>query len=131
LTVGRSVSDSMIMRDPDQVLVEKLAFAFARALVDGEFEAARALLSDPLRELWTAARLAQEFTEMLAYGDRPADHVEVVRFDDMEGWAIRQTWDLGWAYVAIYGDGFNEAVTVIVGDQAGRPVIRDLEWGRP
>jgi hypothetical protein len=119
------------MLEADQTIVSKIALAFTRALVDGEFEAARALLSDPLSEVWTPARLAQEFTEMVAYGDKPADHVEVVRFDDMEGWAIRQTWDLGWAYVAIYGDGFNEAVSVIVSDQEGRPVIRDLEWGRP
>jgi hypothetical protein len=119
------------MRDPDQALVEEMAQAFARALVAGEFEAAYALLSDSLKGQWTPVRLAQEFTAMMAYCDQPPDHVEVVRFDDMEGWAIRQVTDLGWAYVAIYGDGFNEAVSLIISRVAGRAVIRDIEWGRP
>jgi hypothetical protein len=119
------------MRDPDQALVEEMAHAFARALVAGEFEAARALLSDTLKEQWTSARLAEQTTDLLFYCEMSPEHVVAVRFDEMEGWANRQVSDLGWACVAIYGDGFNEAVSLIISREAGRAAIRDIEWGRP
>jgi hypothetical protein len=34
-------------------------------------------------------------------------------------------------YVALTGDGFSEAVTVTLTQEAGTIRIRDLQWGRP
>ncbi len=48
--------------------------------------------------------------------------------------------DIGWAYVAICGDGYagegsagqySEAVTIIVMQEHTKHVIRNIEWGRP
>jgi hypothetical protein len=39
--------------------------------------------------------------------------------------------DLGWVYVAISGESFSEAVTVVVTREDGGAKIRELEWGRP
>ena len=61
----------------------------------------------------------------------PAEEVELVGVDDMIGWEVREPADTGWAYVAISGEGFNEAVSVIVASEGGRYAIRRLEWGRP
>ena len=51
--------------------------------------------------------------------------------EDMREWPTRQDPDIGWAYVAICGEGFNEAVSVIVSEEGGQAVIRNIEWGRP
>jgi hypothetical protein len=112
-------------------IIGDVGYAFAKALVGGEFDAARAMLSGALADEWPPWRLEQALAEMIEYGDGPADHVEVIQVDSMAGWPARESSDLGWAYVAICGDGFNEAVSVVVADEGGRTVIRDLEWGRP
>jgi len=46
-------------------------------------------------------------------------------------WPAKQLDDLGWAHVSILGVDFVEAVTVTVAQIAGRPLIREIEWGRP
>src|SRR5687767_1232646 len=119
------------MLDTNKTLVGKMALAFAQALVDRDFEAARMLLSGSLREEWSARRLEEKLTEMVAYGEGPPDQAEVINIDDMRGWPTRQDSDIGWAYVAICGDGFNEAVSVIVSNEEYQAVIRNIEWGRP
>ena len=49
----------------------------------------------------------------------------------MDYWPDKQPRDIGWAYAAIWGEGFSEAVTVTVAEEEGKEVIRVLEWGRP
>jgi hypothetical protein len=71
------------MLDSNKTLVGKMALAFAQALVDRDFEAARMLLSGSLREEWPARRLEEELTEMVAYGEGPPDQAEVINIDDM------------------------------------------------
>ena len=46
----------------------------------------------------------------------------------LEDWAMKEPDDVGWAYVSIAGDGYGEAVTVVVDRHLQ---IRELEWGRP
>ena len=119
------------MRESTETIVRDVGLAFAQALVGGDLDVAHAMLSGALVDEWQPARLGKALAEMIEYGDGPADHVEVIRVDSMAGWPAREPSDLGWAYVAICGDGFNEAVSVVVADEGGRAVIRDLEWGRP
>jgi hypothetical protein len=119
------------MLDSNQTLVKKIALAFAQALVDRNFETAQMLLSGALSEKWSPRRLEEELTEMVAYGEGPPEQAEVISIDDMREWPTRQDSDIGWAYVAICGDGFNEAVSVIVSNEGFQAVIRNIEWGRP
>jgi hypothetical protein len=49
----------------------------------------------------------------------------------MEDWPNKEEDDIGWAYVALSGDSFSEAATVIMKLEDGRMVIRSIEWGRP
>lgn len=107
----------------------KVAVEFARALVDGDFDGAHAKLCSGFRQAVSASRLRKNYGEMVEYGEAPADSVELIT--TMEEWPDKKANDLGWAYVAICGDGYSEAVTVILEEENGQPAIRELEWGRP
>ena len=56
--------------------------------------------------------------------------------EDMDDWSDKQPADVGWAYVSISSETENEAVkleavSVIVTDEQGKKVIREIMWGRP
>ncbi len=63
---------------------------------------------------------------MIAYAGERAEHSEVIT--TLTGWPDRQPDDLGWAYAAISGATFSEAVAGVVTKEG---LIRQLEWGRP
>lgn len=109
----------------------QLAVRFAKALVNGDFTQANMLLSPELRVDLTPDRLRKTYEAMIEYGDGLPTDVELIV--TMEQWQLpeQRPTDLGWAYVAIAGPSYSEAVTVIVEDAGSGPTIRYLEWGRP
>jgi hypothetical protein len=107
----------------------KLAVSFAEHLILGRYEDTRTLLAPDLQDEWPASMLESEFLAMTDYGNGPANRAELMV--TMDAWTSRETSDIGWAYVSISGDGFVEAVTVVVSDASGMPRVRELEWGRP
>jgi hypothetical protein len=134
LLVGCPMSDSKTpqqraeeqFREAERSPQGRIAGDFAKLLVAGDFDGAAAMLTPELRATNSPESLAADFARMIDYGDGPADEVQPVTI--LEDWPDRQPGDLGWAYVAISGPAFNEAVTVVV-TEAGR--IRQIEWGRP
>lgn len=64
-------------------------------------------------------------------GDAESTPSVVELVTTMEQWPGREPDDAGWAYVAIAGDVFSEAVTVVVEHAGNGFAIRDIEWGRP
>lgn len=109
----------------------QLAVRFANDLVSGDFDRAYTLLSPELRADLTPDRLRETYEAMIEYGDGPPTDIELIV--TMEQWQLpeQRSTDLGWAYVAIAGNGYSEAVTVIVEATEDGPTIRHLEWGRP
>ena len=107
----------------------QLAVKFAEALVSGHFQSARACLTSSCAEANNEGQLKAQLEEMTAYAGTPATHVMLVT--TMEQWPDQRPNDVGWAYVAIDGEGFSEAVTVIVENERQTPAIRYIEWGRP
>lgn len=107
----------------------KLAVSFAEHLILGRYNDARALLTPRLQEEWPASSLESEFLTMTDYGNDPASRAELAM--TMDTWPSRELGDIGWAYVSIVGEGFVEAVTVVVSHALGGPRVRELEWGRP
>jgi hypothetical protein len=106
---------------------------FAQALVDERFDDAWTLLTPQLRQELPAHVLAAKLRAMYeSYvpDSRPERIVLDPQFA-MHDFPMRQPGDAGWAYVAIEGLGFVEAVTVVVCDLDGRLCIRSIEWGRP
>jgi hypothetical protein len=112
-------------------LVE-VAASFATALVEGDFYRAHELLTPELRKSMPPERLKDEFYGMFrCYADgEPTD----IWYDEsfaMTDWPDKVPGDLGFLYVAIHGEDFNEAVSVTVNDLNGPPLIREIIWGRP
>lgn len=115
--------------EPANTVHGKIALDFASALVNGDFYSAHNLLSKSQKNEWSFNSLKEEYEKMIDYGGGPIIHVEVV--NEMEDWPAKGESDLGWAYVAMSGDGFSEAVAVIVCNDNDQPKIREIEWGRP
>jgi hypothetical protein len=120
---------------PNDTPQGKVALQFAQSLVARNFADAQAMLTPELRSLHSAKDLQTQFEGMISnWQGMPVTDVETINVLDewpdglrpTEG--HRQADDMGWAYVSIGGDRFNEAVAVVVTD-AG--LIRSIEWGRP
>jgi hypothetical protein len=107
----------------------EFALAFGRSLVAERFADAHGMLASSLRSSLSPAELEEKFASMIATGDGPPETAEVVAGDD--DWPAKEPKDIGWVYVAIGGNGFNEAVTLTIAREEGRMVIREIEWGRP
>lgn len=108
--------------NPSETVHGKLALEFANALVQGDY-----YLAQSLTHLQEDINLESEFMEMIEYGDGPITHIEVM--NEMVSWSTRQENDVGWAYVALAGDGFAEAVAVVVSKLNGSLKITEIEWG--
>jgi hypothetical protein len=105
---------------------------FARDLAAGDFDAAHRLLSSSAQSSLPATELRRQYDLMLSvYDDKSPGPIEFVMSDSMLGWATRQPGDIGWAYVAIEGAGWSEAVAGVVADDGGQARIRMVEFGRP
>lgn len=109
----------------------QLAVRFAKALAREEFALAHTLLSPELGADLPLDRLREDYQRMIEYGDGSPTEVElIITMDPVQLHEYRPN-DLGWAYVAIVGNAYSEAVTVIVESVEGKAAIRHLEWGRP
>ena len=107
----------------------RCAVDFARKLTGGQFSEARELLTESLRELLSEQALKAEYAAMIDYGNGPPE--DVVLMNTLSDWPDKKTGDLGWAYVAISGKDYSEAVTVVVCEGESGLRIREIEWGRP
>lgn len=110
-----------------------IAREFAHALVEERHEDAWRLLTPELQSEFAPRDLAASLRAMYeSYA--PNSKPERVVFDPQfaaTDFPMRRPGDAGWAYVALEGLGFVEAVTVVVSESSGRLLIRSIEWGRP
>lgn len=107
----------------------RTAKAFGAALAGARWRHAHALLTAGLAADITAGDLRTNYQHMCDYGDGVASHVEVM--ETLRDWPGRQRGDSGWAYVAIGGTNWSEAVALTLADEDGRSRIRSIDWGRP
>lgn len=107
----------------------RIALTFARHVAAGRLHDAHALLCTALRQQYTQEDLGREYVEMVGCDPGTADCIDLI--STLTAWPDRQVDDIGWAYVAISGDAFCEAVSVVVAGVDGQPLVRDLSWGRP
>ncbi|AFY38334.1 hypothetical protein Lepto7376_2032 [[Leptolyngbya] sp. PCC 7376] len=107
--------------------IGQCALQFAQALVDLDFEKAASYLASELQGENAAEQLRQQYLTMIDYWDTPAvDMIEALEL--LDDWPNKQPNDWGWVYVAVDGDGFGEAVAVVITMDRK---IREIEWGRP
>ena len=109
----------------------KIGVEFAEALVAGDFQRASTLLSSDLGKTLSAKSLQQKYEDMMPPASRFGPPTSVKVMETLEKFPKKQSDDVGWAYVAISGKSFSEGVSVVVANESGRHVIRDIKWGRP
>jgi hypothetical protein len=122
--------------DPLDTVHGSVAFEFARALAEGQFEKAHRMLAPSLRDDLQPASLQSEYESMFSYAGETKPNVDRA-LGTMLSWPGKEDSDIGWAVVAISGpdsvDGgiWNEGVAVVVAEVNGQPLIRAIVWGRP
>lgn len=108
---------------PPETQYGKIALEFAKALAAEDFALAYSFLHQE------DVDLEEELGEMLECYDGPITLIEVM--DEMESWPGKSEIDIGWAYAALTGDGFSEAIAVVVSNVNNSLKITNIEWGRP
>jgi hypothetical protein len=117
------------MESSAKISYEQIALQFAQCLLDAKFADAYAMLSGNVKENLALAELQNTYENMVNY---PADTIITVEvMETMLDWPDKQANDIGWAYVAVSGKTFSEAVAVIIENAGGSMLIRSVEWGRP
>ena len=106
-----------------------VAEQFGQALAKEDYPGAHALLSRELRQTYSPDALKQRVTRMTTYAPGPIREVELM--EAVDDWPAKRDGDVAWVYVALTGDSFTEAVTLVLTAEDGDIRIRDIEWGRP
>lgn len=106
-----------------------VACRFANALMEGKFDEAHSFPSAECQATYSANGLRHEYKRMLQYVDQPVTEIEVM--NTLNAWPVKQFGDIGWAYVSMSGDGFAQAVVVVVQTVGSNLKVRSIEWGRP
>jgi hypothetical protein len=108
------------------------ALNFVSELVNGDFAAARAMLTPALRADYQESDLQTQLEQMVVYTGQTAQGASVAIDNSMDDWPDKQPDDAGWAYVSIFKEStegsFAEAVTLVITTDG---FIRELAWGRP
>ncbi len=105
------------------------AVQFATALAEHRFEDAHGMLSEDLNDELSKDILEELFKEMISYG--PGAVKVDGHTNSMGDWPGKDEKELAWVYVSLSGDGFGEAITVVVVEENGKHVVGEVEWGRP
>ena len=102
---------------------------FASALASRAYPTAYAMTSSDYQRSTTLDEMRDAFEAIVSPDWRTVGPVAVGH--TMETWPAKQPSDVGWVYVSIGGDGYSEAVTVVVMLEADTLKVRSVEFGRP
>lgn len=108
-----------------------VALRFGRHIAAGDHAAACELLCREARGEWPPARIAEAVAEMTAHAGEPILRASVSHDGAAADWPDRRSDEVAWVYVALEGESFCEAVTVVVVREDGRLLLRIVDWGRP
>lgn len=135
-------ADLVVSNNAESVLrllaTADIALCFTRALVARDYEHAADMLASTLRPSCSPDILRIQLEEMVSYHEGedywPTSIQVVTAADDrsdMNHDKRQAPDDFGWAYVAVSGNGYCEAVTVTIVMEGQQLVISKIEWGRP
>ncbi len=108
---------------------KKTGIEFAQALADEDFKYAYGMLSEDLREKMSEEDLAQNYRDMIAYGQGPV--TEVDPGDGYSDYPDMKPNELGGIYVSLSGANFVEGIAVFVCREENQARVREIDWGRP
>ena len=109
----------------------QVAEQFGQLIAKSDFAAAHRFLTQEAQKLHSPDELRKTFEQMTAYAPGPVRQVEVMEDFVLDDWPDKQDGDIASVYVSLVGDGYVEAVSVILAEETGATRIRHLEWGRP
>lgn len=109
--------------------VRQAAIKFTKLLIEGDFPNAHLLICKKNRSEWPPLKLKETYENMIDYGTGPPDFFEVM--ETLIDWPDKAPDEVGWAYVAVSGPGFSEAIAVVVAEDGDTQRIKEIEWGRP
>ena len=109
----------------------KIAEQFGQLIVNADYPAAYLLLSQEAQKINSPETLKIAVEQMIAYALAPIQEVQVMSDFILEDWPAKQEKDVAIVYISLTGEGFCEAVTVTLAQEADNLRIRYLEWGRP
>ena len=109
----------------------EVAQQFGDLIAKEDYTSAHALLTRQAQVAQSPADLKESAEGIRTYAPGPINDVEVMEDFVLEEWPAKQDGDVASVYVSLVGDGFCEAVSVVVANEEGRCRIRELEWGRP
>jgi hypothetical protein len=104
---------------------------FGEAIAAGNDAAAFELLTPEAQAVYTPECLRAAVATMTSGAPGGIQEVQVMEEGIVEDWPAKQPGDVASVYVALTGDGFAEAVTVIIVQRNDNLLIRHLDWGRP
>ncbi|MEB3188944.1 MAG: hypothetical protein VKL42_01200 [Snowella sp.] len=109
----------------------EIAEQFGQLIVNADYPAAHLLLSQEAQKINSPETLKIAVEQMIAYALAPIQDVQVMSDLILEDWPAKQEKDVAIVYISLTGEGFCEAVTVTLAQEADHLRIRYLEWGRP
>lgn len=109
----------------------QLAQLFGEFIAKEDYAAAHGLLTRQGQAAWPVTEMKRRSESMRKYAPGPFTDMEVMDEFMFEDWPAMQDGDVASIYIALSGNNFCEAVSVIVAQEDGDLRIRDLEWGRP
>jgi len=109
----------------------KIAEQFGNLIAKGNYWSAHALLTLEAQKIHSPHHFRWAIEEMVGHRPGVIQRVEVSDDFILEVWPAKQDGDIVSVYVGLIGDGFVEAITVILVGEPGAIRIRKLEWGQP
>jgi hypothetical protein len=107
-----------------------VAQKFGDFIARDDYQAAHGLLTTEARADYSAESFRKAVARMTSYAPGPIQEVTVMD-EILEDWPAKQASDVASIYVALTGDGFNEAAYLTLAREGVDYRIREIEWGRP
>jgi hypothetical protein len=107
-----------------------VAQQFGDFIAREDYLAAHALLTAEAQGDYSAESFKTAVAKMTSYAPGPIQEVTVMN-EILEDWPAKQASDVASIYVALTGDGFNEAAYLTLAREGIDYRIREIEWGRP
>ena len=109
----------------------QLTHDFGKLIAMEDYVAAHRMLTRQGQQAWPVDEMKRRSESMRSYAPGPFTDMQVMDEYMLEDWPAMQDGDVANIYIALSGDNFCEAVSVIVAQEDSDLRIRDLERGRP
>ncbi len=124
---------------PEETPHGAFALAFAEAVAKGHYELAYSMLSGTLQASTSANQIAEDYAAMIGWYECPPEilpEFEVMNVSNEQDSRLeistgRTYISTGGAYVSMSNNYYCEAVSLVMAEEQGRKVIREIGWGRP